>query len=354
MSRICCNTCVDFKSVNDFQLRLRAMLDEFDVDYCAEPHSTQINLPRGLARFCSKQRKIELEAISDSRDGLESLRAVMEYYAAAIAGDQTLPLAWQGDVEAAEYFANFREMRVTKVEPLSTHMQRLTLTGEDLARFDNADEWHVRLHFPPQGIDQPEWPKPSSTGSTIWPPQDRRAEVRYYTLRYVNLVAQEVVIDFVLHDIQGPGSDFARAAKVGDIVGMAGPYGRCVPACEHYLLAGDETAIPAIARYMDTLPSSAKIEVWLEVGSADERLHFDLPANCCLQWCLRNEDSAQPFKYSQKLVDTLLAAMPSDVSSSYVWFAGELSESQRLRKTLKQRYNLDKEQVQITGYWKSA
>ncbi|MDH4571459.1 hypothetical protein CUR86_02585 [Salinicola acroporae] len=149
---------------------------------------------------------LHLEAEADARDGLETLRGIIEHYVSLFAGENALPLHWHGDVVAAPTFANFREMRVVRVEELSPSIRRLTLSGENLARFDHPQEWHVRLHFPPVGIDRPQWPRPTAEGGTQWPPEDRRAEIRYYTIRRLDVASGEVEIDFLLHEAPGPGA----------------------------------------------------------------------------------------------------------------------------------------------------
>lgn len=73
------------------------------------------------------------------------------------------------------------------------------------------------------------------------------AATRYYTIRRIDAAAGWLEIDFVLHEAPGLAGDFARLARPGDICGMSGPCGLGVKPAGHYLLAGDETALPAIA-----------------------------------------------------------------------------------------------------------
>lgn len=343
-----CDATLTLTDVNNFQLRLRAFLDEYDVVYRSDERQVAIDLPGGEARFTISRVGLHLEAEADARDGLETLRSIIEHYVALFAGDNALPLHWHGDVVAAPTFANFREMRVRQIEDLSPSIRRLTLHGEDLTRFDHAEEWHVRLHFPPQGIDRPQWPRPTSEGSTHWPPEAQRAEIRYYTIRRLDVASGEVDIDFLLHEAPGPGGDFARRARPGDLCGMAGPYGRGVAEASHYLLAGDETAIPAISRLLETLPGHARVEAWLEVESPVDALELPVPAHCDVQWRYR----CRGYGPSEQLAAAVAEAIPATRDDLFVWFAGEADVSQRLRKRLKQEFGLEKGQHLVTGYWK--
>ncbi|KAA0018781.1 siderophore-interacting protein [Salinicola corii] len=343
-----CDATLTLTDVNDFRLRLIAFLDEYDVAYRSDERQVAIDLPGGEARFSVSRVGLHLEAEADARDGLETLRGIIEHYVALFAGENALPLHWHGDVVAAPTFANFREMRVARIEELSPSIRRLTLTGENLARFDHPEEWHVRLHFPPPGIDRPQWPRPTAEGGTQWPPEDRRAEIRYYTIRRLDVASGEVDIDFLLHEAPGPGGDFARRAKPGDICGMAGPYGRGVAEASHYLLAGDETAIPAIARLLETLPASAQVEAWLEVESPVDELELPVADHCRISWRHRCRGHAP----SEQLAAAVVEAMPDTRDDLFVWFAGEADVSQCLRKRLKQEFGLQKGQHLVTGYWK--
>ena len=79
-------------------------------------------------------------------------------------------------------------------------------------------------------------------------------------------VPAELDIDFVLHlhGGSGPAAEWAAAAQPGDPLLLVGPcarWGDCLGiefapgAAERLLLVGDETAVPAIAAILETLPA---------------------------------------------------------------------------------------------------
>jgi NADPH-dependent ferric siderophore reductase len=98
----------------------------------------------------------------------------------------------------------------------------------------------------------------------------------------------------VLHGDQGVASVWAEAARPGDVIGMMGPGGGSMPAMDWCLLAGDETAIPAIARMLEALPETAQGIVLIEV--ADKGAEQTLPASVGIdiRWLHRDGVVAEP------------------------------------------------------------
>jgi NADPH-dependent ferric siderophore reductase len=156
-------------------------------------------------------------------------------------------------------------------------MVRVTFAGEELAAFGwNGPASHIKLIFDDSGehastqgaaIEQGTPPQPASQQAS----QPVRATMRTYTPRKFNPDAQELEVDFVIHG-EGPASAWAEQAAVGQSLTIAGP-GRSYsvdPGAEWYLLAGDDSAIPAIGTILETLPASMKVLVLIEIVDAAE------------------------------------------------------------------------------------
>ncbi|MCE3544330.1 siderophore-interacting protein, partial [Escherichia coli] len=98
------------------------------------------------------------------------------------------------------------------------------------------------------------WPTMGRDGRPVWPEGDDALIARVYTIRTIDIERGEVDIDMVVHPGNDtPGSTWALNAKPGGIVGMTGPGGGSVEDAGRYLLVGDETALPAIGRILETL-----------------------------------------------------------------------------------------------------
>src|SRR5690606_18511600 len=98
---------------------------------------------------------------------------------------------------------------------------------------------------------------------------------RDYTPRRVDHTSGELVLDFVLHG-EGPAAEWARRARPGDSLSFVGPKSSLVlpPDVSAVVLIGDETALPAIARFLDERP--VRVPAHVVILTADRRAQLDL------------------------------------------------------------------------------
>jgi NADPH-dependent ferric siderophore reductase len=266
------------------------------------------------------------------------------------AGSPAPHVVWRGDVEAGSPLPYFREMRVVRRHLVTPHMQRLTLTGTNLARFA-TNGLHVRLHIPRRGSLPAPWPVMGEDGRPDWPDGMPKPFSRAYTIRRIDVEAGEVDIDFVLHDGDNmPGADFARSAVTGDVVGMTGPGGGNVGKVGWYLLAGDETALPAIARILESLPASARAVVRIEVGGEEERQNLVSPAQTDIAWLLRGDRAAGTTSLLPDAVHDVI--WPDDPVSVFAWAGCEHAAARRLRAFFRENRGLTREQHLCAAYWR--
>lgn len=224
----------------------------------------------------------------------------------------------------------FRWMQVIASQRIAPRMQRLRLRGGDLARFDTSANLHVRLHVPIRSGSASASPAAGRDGT----PFDDPAAVatRYYTIRRIDAAAGWVDIDFVLHDAPGPAGDFARGARLGDVCGMSGPCGLGVKPARYYLLAGDATALPAIARIAENLPSGAAGAIFIEVDTPEDRLPLEAPPGILCHWVYRSLVADRSFTAQ---IEDAIATMAGNPEKHFAWIAGEFSTYEALRGPLK-------------------
>ncbi|MET0208936.1 MAG: siderophore-interacting protein [Burkholderiaceae bacterium] len=214
-----------------------------------------------------------------------------------------------------------RELTVLSVEDVTPHFRRVVLGGESLSDFVSASfDDHVKLIFAPDG-DTP--------------------VMRDYTPRRYDNAARELVLEFAQHG-DGPAAAWAAKAQPGHTLTVAGPRGsQIVPTdYEWHLLAGDETALPAVARRLEELPPGATVTLLLTVPETDRRT-FATQAEVDLHWFDRDED--------------LLAfarAMTLPAGEGYAWCAGEASAMAALRKILVDDKGHDRHAIRAAAYWK--
>jgi NADPH-dependent ferric siderophore reductase len=239
----------------------------------------------------------------------------------------------------------FRTVEVRRTEPLTPRLLRVTLAGDELAGMVlDLPAASVRVLLPTPGTT--DLVMPSWNGNEFLLPDDRRPTIRTLTPRRLDPDGHELDVDVVIHD-GGALSAWALAARPGARVAVSGPgRGYQIDPDARFLLAGDETALPAIAQLLEHLPPGAAAQVVVEV--ADPAARLDLPGAPTITWCdLR--PGAPP---GDALVPAIEAATADLDPGTKVWAAGEAAAVQRIRKLLFQDRGLPRSQAAIRGYWK--
>lgn len=326
--------------------RLVAHLNEYDVVCETRGGRTVADFGRGIGILSVDTHHLTVTVEAPDQGDLELLRSVLASHVVEFA--PTIPnIRWSGLDPTNATFAGFREIRLIAVADLNPHLRRLTFSGGDLERFTSSADLHVRLYFPPPNLAVPEWPRPGLDGRTLWPDEPRRPAARYYTLRRIDGATGRFDIDFVLHEDAGPGADFAARCRPGDLIGMDGPFGRNVGSARWHLLAGDETALPAIARILEEAPPDAHGLAIIEVAGPEEELPLAAPPGLIIRWLHRN--GAQP-----GLPDRLLPAICSsdlpEHGDVFIWIGCEHTVAKSLRRHISKERGIARDRQLIVGY----
>jgi NADPH-dependent ferric siderophore reductase len=241
----------------------------------------------------------------------------------------------------------FRQVTVRHVMPLTPRMLRVTLTGDELdGLVIERPAASVRLLLPsePGGdLVMPTW-----QGNEFLMDDGRRPVLRTFTPRRIDPATGDLVLDIVVHG-GGAASTWAVAAPTGAPAAISGP-GRGYELdaqATALLLAGDETAIPAMAQLLEGLPADLPVQVHVEI--ADPSARFD---------DLSHHDQATVRWYdlaAGEAPGTALAAAVEAaelVDGEHVWAAGEAAAVQRIRKHLFNERGFPRTHATIRGYWK--
>ncbi|MDN3310564.1 siderophore-interacting protein [Microbacterium oryzae] len=287
----------------------------------------------------------------------------------------------------------FFRVAVARIVDLTPSFRRFTFTGEQLHRYgDPGFDQRIKVVFPAPTADLDAMP----TGDDWYArwrelPQDRRPPFRTYTTRAVRREAREIDVDMVAHEVSGPASAWIQTAQVGDELLVLAPTVDCtgvsygvdfVPPAqvEQVLLAGDETAAPAIAVILEQLPLTAQGVVVLEVP--DERDAAYLPEHPGFRVHVAGRGSRERHEH---LVQTVKDVAPvlcapgrgseveeididADVlwevprtgkggaalrsAPLYAWLAGESAGIKSLRRHLVSEHGVDRRAVAFMGYWR--
>jgi len=356
---------------------------------------------------------------------------------------------------AVEPMAIAFPVQVTAVQELGANYRRITFGGYSLRQFGVHGELldvRIKLVIPPcvngeyaetSGLDMhtadwyQEW-------RSLDPEQ--RGYLRTYTVRNSRLdcAYPEIDVDFVLHGVSeggdlapeaepeagdgllkpaghgvGPAAEWAAQASVGQKLLIIGPNNRaahCITAqtyggiewrpglAQRVLLAGDETAVPAICAILETLPAYMSGHAFLEVPEAGDFQDVRTAADIEITWLARGASLGRSRPHGEVLQDAVRRAVPlpgharmadggpvvagaepADVNIDaeilwdtpqlldaeevqatrvpgapsgalpfYAWVAGEAGVVKEIRRYLVRDAGVDRKQVAFMGYWRQG
>lgn len=205
----------------------------------------------------------------------------------------------------------FYEAKVLSRTQLSEHLVRMVLGVEGFESTGIPDEW-VALMVPGQ------------------------FQTRYYTVR--KWTGSELTLDIVVHD-EGLVTEWALTDCVGDVVSISEPKGSFLPAedAAWVVLLGDLTALPAIARILET---NSGVPTQAFVSSPDGPI----------------EDYADGISWISGDV-ALSAFVESFVwpeGDGYFWMAGESAQMRQIRRHVRRELGWDASRQDLMGYWSNT
>ncbi|MBF0755639.1 siderophore-interacting protein [Micrococcus luteus] len=257
-------------------------------------------------------------------------------------------------------------LTVVAARRLTPHLVRLTLGGEQFdavhARWaeKGATDQYVKLLFadPALGLEPPY--DLDALRERLAPEQ--LPVRRTYTVRRMDAAARTMDVDFVVHgasdDGAAPGRDgglagaWAASEPVGQQVAFLGPGGayRPDPTADWHLLAGDESALPAIAAALEDLAATDAAAAGLaliEVTDARDEVPLTAPAGVEVRWLHRGG----PFTPET----TRFAAAVEDAAwregRVHAFVHGEREQVKRVRAYLTDVRGVDRRQLSVSAYW---
>lgn len=259
----------------------------------------------------------------------------------------------------ADRFARNRTMhrftarRVTVIDITEIeHFTRVTLSSDELGDWASTGPGdHARVFFPHPETGELLAPTPVGPAESGIVRPEGVALGRDFTPLNVRTSPgsghRVFDLDILRHRNPGPAARWADRAELGDEIVIVGPRGSvaAATAAPRVLCVADETALPAVARWIEDMPSSAHIEVIADVADGLDWVRAYLAAQGG-----RDVPVSPPPAGPDGLAAAVRAAGVD--SETYVFAAGEATRLIPLRRLLRHELELPREQYTITGYWK--
>jgi NADPH-dependent ferric siderophore reductase len=271
------------------------------------------------------------------------------------------------------------EAVVAEVRDLSPHFRRITFTGPALQAFGVPGptlDLRIKLLLPAPGHALKPPGSPDGVLYAGWyqdwlrQEQPGRGFIRSYTVRTLchGPAGPEIDVDFVLHagpaGYEGPGSRWAQEAVAGRPAWFVGPDAAAVTAAtplpeaginwnpgssERVLLAGDESAVPAMSSILEALPPHITGDAFLEVPEPADVLPLATPSGVRITW-LNRDGGAVP--RGVRLEQAVRSAVGPDAGQQamYAWVGAEAGTVKTLRHYLV-AVGVNPRTSEFRGYW---
>jgi NADPH-dependent ferric siderophore reductase len=239
-----------------------------------------------------------------------------------------------------------RQATVVSVEPLTPHMIRVVVGGDDLEglRVGEFTDHYVKLQIPPPGAT---YAAPFDAEEIkAQHPREHWPRVRTYTVRAWDPERNLLTLDFVVHGDEGVAGPWATAAKAGDVLQLMGPGGAYAPDPEAawHLMVGDLSVLPAIGAALQRIPAGVPVHVLVELDDEADRQELTSPGDLHVTWLRADGGDGVLLEAVRAL------AFPAGPVHAFVH--GEASAVRAVRRHLLVDREIPREALSISGYWK--
>ncbi|MEO0750336.1 MAG: siderophore-interacting protein [Pseudomonadota bacterium] len=244
-------------------------------------------------------------------------------------------ITWSDTLEQDPYPPNLQFTHVVARARLCSDFQRVTLRLDRPEAFAGDDAIHLRILLPAPDNIAPDYPTLAPNGATKWPKGTKALHRPVYTAR--SLRGDLVEMDVFLHP-GGRASDWAQNVDPGARLAIIGPGGGGVVDRGPVVLAGDETAYPAIARIMESLPHGTDGRAILLSHTGNRDYPFPETRGLAMEWT----DKAGFVAATR----AALAASPD----CHAWIAAERGQTGKITGS-EELKSVPKSQRYVAGYW---
>ena len=244
-------------------------------------------------------------------------------------------------MKSGKYRGGYSHYRVTEVGQLTPTVMRVVAEPADGRRVE-AQGLVGEYVYLVTGKKGEVLPAPTfEKGKARWSQPTTTAK---YTVRNFDERTGALEINIMLHE-HGAGTTWARTVAVGDSAHFLGAKSGYSISKDYdfYLLAGDESGLPGMARWIESLPASARGVAVIEVPGETSQQVITAPENFEVVWV----DSARRGALAEAVM-----AYPLPEGSVCTWLAGESGSIHPVRIWARRELGVPKGHGYAKGYWK--
>lgn len=234
-----------------------------------------------------------------------------------------------------------RRAQVLSSTQISPHLMRIVVGSDEFADFPLDQQGaYVKVLFPHEGQNDVEVDLKAGVP----------ARMRSYTIRKIDTRTGAITLDFVVNQHNGVATNWAKRAKIGDIIAIAGPGPKKLTDFmqSDYLLLGDLTSVNAINGYLQKLPPSAVVNAIIHVPDERDIIELDpIHYNHQVHWLV----SEQP---STDFINAVTSMLSQSKKQLLLFMALEASLVREINTIAREQFAIKRENIVCSAYWKQG
>ena len=317
---------------------IRAHVVEFGMPVTQHDAILEVDYVQSKVQFQVTSGQFEVVIAAPDATALYQTREAVIYLLDHVFPDASAQMVWSGEDLPTPYPPNFQIGRVLSVRRITANFLRVTIKCPNLDQLASG-AMHFSLLIPPD--DRPAvWPKLNEKRRTVWPTGKDQLHRAAYTFVAFDHRSGSFSFDIFEH-AGGHTMQWAQSALPGAIVGVMGPGGGDFPTADDLLIAGDETALPAIRRILENAPETTTGQAIIEVGDAADVHELQKPKGITVKWLLRpnNESLSKSLSQITHIAD-----------ETFVWLAAERDLVRKAKADLIEK-GASRAASYFSGYW---
>ncbi|PRY75475.1 NADPH-dependent ferric siderophore reductase [Yoonia maritima] len=317
---------------------IKSHIEEYGLPMTQYSDRLEVTYGEASVSFSVENLGFGVAIVAPDDTHLYQTREAVIYLLDHVVPQASADMKWTGDENVNITPPNFQLGSVLSVQRVSANFLRVVIKCENLVPFSSGG-MHFSLLLPPENRPAV-WPMLDDKKRTVWPTGDDTLHRAGYTFVDFDPVSSSFSFDIFEH-AGGRTTNWAQSALPGNVVGIMGPGGGDFPVCDALLIAGDETALPAIRRILANAATHTTGRAIIEVGDAQDISPITTPSGVQVEWVVRQDKTTLWSKLSK--IDQLPAG-------TFVWIATERGIVRKAKDFFLKK-GATKTESYFSGYW---